>query len=78
MSQIRQQILTSSSPNEAYSEIERLEKLYLEKFKRKITVDLYFSSEGDKPRPIYGITVYYENNPEQNLELEWLKNNISQ
>lgn len=76
MSQVRTQIFTSSSSKEACDEIIRLEKIFLEQFGRKISIELYFSSMGEKERPIYGVTAYYEDSPVQKSEIDWLLTNV--
>lgn len=64
----------SNKPIEIYSEMSRLEKLYISSFKRALSVGLFFSSESVGKKNVYGLSVHWDKK-DQEPEVEWLKQN---
>jgi hypothetical protein len=74
MVQLRQSIYATRSHADAFSELTRLDKLFLSAYKRAAKVELFFSSEGsERENQRYGITAYYL--PEQKDELDFFVKN---
>lgn len=73
----RQTLFYSSAPIEIYSEMTRLEKLYIDTFKRSLSVGLFFSSETENNKNKYGLVAHWDKK-EQSQEVEWLKNALTQ
>jgi hypothetical protein len=69
----RRTLFTSRYASEAFAELDRLAALYLATQRRALTVDLYFSVEGEFNTARYSVTVYYG---AQSAEVEWLVENV--
>lgn len=69
----RTTLFSSRSSVAVYTELDRLESLYLATIRRKLSVELFFSFGPDS---IYSITAYSEVG--QEAEVEWLRANVKE
>ena len=70
---IRTTIFSSRNSSETFSELNRLEGLYLATVRRKLGLDLFFS---DGTHGVYSVVAYSEGDKTE--EIQWLKSNVKE
>ena len=67
-------LYTSFDKDDAFSRIDKLEALHIKTFKKRLPIDLFFSSSGDIKRPTYGVIAAHE--AENDATVAWMKESV--